>query len=106
MQCPPCVGGEDSVQVVTKVVHDSVYDYQHDSIYITQRADTIYYYKEKIRYKTQLVAHTDTIYKEKVITIPPPPAQKYVPAFYKWCAGILFSLVIGIIVYVILKIWI
>ena len=56
-------------------VRDSIrYDsiYQHDSVYIAVKGDTIYQYKCKYLYKYQYVNRTDTLIKTDSIPIPFP----------------------------------
>lgn len=48
--------------------HDSIY--QHDSVYVTVKGDTIYQYKYKYLYKYQYVNKTDTLIKTDSIQIP------------------------------------
>ena len=115
----------ESVESVTSRVesHDStalvniVYSvdtiYQHDSIYIReiQRGDTIYLTRTewRDRWRTHLVH--DTIhnteyvtkieYQDRVIEHPP---EKYVPKFHKWCTGLFWAIIAGVILYYVLKI--
>ena len=56
-------------------IRDSIrYDsiYQHDSVYIAVKGDTIYQYKCKYLYKYQYVNRTDTLIKTDSIPIPFP----------------------------------
>ena len=50
--------------------HDSIY--QHDSVYLTVKGDTVYQYKYKYLYKYQYVNKTDTLIKTDSIPIPFP----------------------------------
>ena len=56
-------------------VRDSIrYDsiYQHDSVYLTVKGDTVYQYKYKYLYKYQYVNKTDTLIKTDSIQVPYP----------------------------------
>lgn len=50
--------------------HDSIY--QHDSVYLAIKGDTVYQYKYKYLYKYQYVNKTDTLIKTDSIQIPFP----------------------------------
>ena len=72
--------------IVTEYKHDSTYIYQHDSIFIKEKADTIFVNKYVTRYKDVLKIERDTIWQEnKVVEV---KVEQYVPQYIKWLAGI------------------
>ena len=72
--------------IVTEYKHDSTYIYQHDSIFIKEKADTIFVNKYVTRYKDVLKIERDTIWQEnKVVEV---KVEQYVPQHIKWFAGI------------------
>jgi hypothetical protein len=87
--------------------------YQHDSIYIReiQRGDTIYLTRTEWRDRWRIREVHDTIhnteyvtqteYRDRVVEKPP---ERYVPCFYKWCAGVLAGVLIILIIIITLKI--
>ena len=87
--------------------------YQHDSIYIReiQRGDTIYLTRTEWRDRWRIREVHDTIhnteyvtqteYRDRVVGKPP---EKYIPKFYKWCAGLLAGVLIILIIIITLKI--
>ena len=95
------------------VVLDSIY--RHDSIYIHERADTVFMEKFRTEYQfrgrtfhdtlrltdTLHIQHTDTLrlIEARVKT------QKEVPKFYKWCTFGFWLMIIGIILYIILRLY-
>lgn len=98
--------------VVETPRNDSIvlrYEYLHDSIYIDRahyeflKGDTVYLHDTVTQKYFSIVNKVDTIYLDKEVVITHPP-EKYVPSFYKWCAGILISGIIAIILYVVLRI--
>lgn len=98
--------------VVETPRNDSIvlrYEYMHDSIYIDRahyeflKGDTVYLHDTVTQKYFSIVNKVDTIYLDKEVVITHPP-EKYVPPFYKWCAGILISGIIAIILYVVLRI--
>lgn len=58
----------DSIRV------DSIY--QHDSVYVAIRGDTVYQYKYKYLYKYQYINKTDTVIKTDSIQVPYPIEKK------------------------------
>ena len=78
-----------------------------DSIYIREvmRGDTVYLTRTewRDRWRTQLVHDTvhHTEFVEKIIEKPP---EKYVPKFHKWCTGLFWAIIAGVILYYVLKI--
>lgn len=98
--------------VVETPRNDSIvlrYEYLHDSIYIDRahyeflKGDMVYLHDTVTQKYFSIVNKVDTIYLDKEVVITHPP-EKYVPSFYKWCAGILISGIIAIILYVVLRI--
>ena len=93
----------DSVRVEYRL--DSVYIYQHDSIFRDRwrNGDTVYITTEKwlTRYKDKIVIQHDTISTntESVVT------QRYVPKFYKVCTISLWVLVAILLIMIALKIY-
>ena len=72
--------------IVTEYKHDSTYIYQHDSIFIKEKADTIFVNKYVTRYKDVMKIERDTIWQEnKVVEV---KVEQYVPQHIKWFAGI------------------
>ena len=49
------------------VVRDSVWQYQHDSVYVREKGDTVYKYVEHIRYRDRI--KVDTFYRVKVDSV-------------------------------------
>lgn len=84
VDCIPETIVRDSIR--TEYKHDSTYIYQHDSIFIKEKADTIFVNKYVTRYKDVLKIERDTIYQEnKVVEV---KVEKYIPQAVKWLAGI------------------
>ena len=84
VDCLPEVVYRDSIR--TEYIHDSIYRYERDSIYIHQKADTVWLEKYITRYKDVLKIERDTIYQEnKVVEV---QEVKYIPQAVKWLAGI------------------
>ena len=86
-------------RVDTVVVRDSVFVSER------QRGDTVYLTRTewRDRWRTRLVHDTvrHTEYVDRVIEQPP---ERYVPKFYKWCTGLFWTIVAGVILYYVLKI--
>ena len=87
--------------------------YQHDSIYIReiQRGDTIYLTRTEWRDRWRIREVHDTIHNTEYITqteyrdrVVQKPPERYVPGFYKWCAGLLAGVLIILIIIITLKI--
>lgn len=72
--------------IVTEYKLDSIYLYEKDSIFIKEKADTIFVNKYVTRYKDVLKIERDTIWQEnKVVEV---KVEQYVPQHIKWFAGI------------------
>jgi hypothetical protein len=105
--CIPIVEVRDSVRVEQRL--DSVYIYQHDSIFRDRwrNGDTIFVQVEKwaVRYKDKIVQVHDTISTNEVKV----QQVEVVPKFYKNCTIALWVLialaVIGVAVRVLIKVY-
>ena len=96
----------DTVVVRDSVlVRDSVVQRErtiHDTVYITKEV-----YRDRLHstLNSQHSTLADTIhiveYRDRVIEHPP---EKYVPKFYKWCTGLFWAIIAGVILYYVLKI--
>ena len=106
------VESQDSTALVNMVYSiDTIY--QHDSIYIRefQRGDTIYLTRTEWRDRWRIREVHDTIHNTEYITqteyrdrVVQKPPERYVPGFYKWCAGLLAGVLIILIIIITLKI--
>ena len=84
IDCVPETIIKDSIRVEFK--HDSTYIYEKDSIFIKEKADTVFVNKYVTRYKDVMKIERDTIYQEnKVVEV---KVEQYVPQVVKWLAGI------------------
>ena len=102
--CIPETIVRDSIR--TEYKHDSTYIYQHDSIFIKEKADTVFVNKYVTRYKDVLKIERDTIWKEnKVVEVKEVLVEKPIAGITKWfawigAAALLYMLVrIGLWVY-------
>lgn len=100
--CIPVVEVRDSIRTEYKL--DSVYIYQHDSIFRDRwrSGDTVYVQVEKwqTRYKDKIVQVHDTIRtNEKIVQ-----NVEVVPKFYKNCTIALWVLLVFIVLYIVAKI--
>ena len=82
--CIPETIVRDSIRVEQRL--DSIYLYEMDSIYIKEKADTIFVNKYVTRYKDVLKIERDTIWKDN--TIVQVKVERYIPQWVKWFAGI------------------
>ena len=79
----------------------------HDSVYVreVQRGDTVYLTRTewRDRWRVQLVHDTvrHTEYVDRVVEKPP---ERYIPKFHKWCTGLFWAIIAGVILYYVLKI--
>lgn len=72
--------------IVTEYKLDSIYLYEKDSIFIKEKADTVFVNKYVTRYKDVLKIERDTIWQEnKVVEV---KVEKYIPQAVKGLAGI------------------
>ena len=84
VDCIPETIVRDSICTEYKL--DSIYLYERDSIYIREKADTVFVNKYVTRYKDVLKIERDTIWQEN--TIVEVQEVKYIPQAVKWLAGI------------------
>lgn len=74
----------DSIRVEQKL--DSIYLYEKDSIFIKEKADTVFIEKYITRYKDVLKIERDTIYQDnRVVEV---QEVKYIPKVVQWFAWI------------------
>lgn len=94
--------------IVTTPHNDSIvikYEYLHDSIFIDRahfeflKGDSVYIHDTVTKTYFSIVNRIDTIYRDKEVVVTLPP-EKYIPAFYKWCTGILIAIGVLLIIYV------
>ena len=95
----------DSIRV--SAAHDSIRVYERDSVFIDRfiKADTVWLTTTKysIRYRDREVVRKDTIYqvqKETEVV-----REKYTPPFYKRCTAGFWVLLIGILIWIALRVW-
>ena len=81
----PEVVYRDSIR--TEYIHDSIYRYERDSIYIHQKADTVWLEKYITRYKDVLKVERDTVWRDNTQTIVKEvEVEKPIAPFVKWLA--------------------
>jgi len=94
----------------TKTIErDSIY--LHDSIYVREyiQGDTVFRDKLVEHWKDRWLTRIDTIMQHDTTTVKQTITQtikepvRYVPGFYKWCTGLFWLLVVGVIVKIALK---
>ena len=79
----------------------------HDSVYVreVQRGDTVYLTRTEWRDRWRTRVERDTVVdvrvEKEVVQLPP---ERYVPKFYKWCTGLFWAIIAGVILYYVLKI--
>lgn len=87
IDCVPQVEYKDSIRVEQRL--DSIYIYQHDSIYIKEKADTIWVEKYITRYKDVMKIQHDTIYRDNsVVDVKEVLVEKPIAGVTKWFAWI------------------
>lgn len=82
---------------ITQVMHDTLREHTTDSVYleVMQKGDTVYRtkYKEVVKWRDRVVVHTDTCYRDSIVTEYKEVAKevKYVPKVYRvsMCVSIL-----------------
>lgn len=85
VDCLPEVVYRDSIR--TEYIHDSIYRYERDSIFIHQKADTVWLEKYITRYKDVLKVERDTIWRDNTQTIVKEvEVEKPIAPFVKWLA--------------------
>ena len=91
-ECVPTVEVHDSI--VVRYQRDTIQYYNHDSIYIHAKGDTVWSERWSIRYRDRIVERVDTCFKidtKEVVRV-----EKVVPQYYKGVSvafWILFALV-------------
>ena len=99
--CIPETIVRDSIRTEYKL--DSIYLYEKDSIFIKEKADTVFVNKYVTRYKDVLKIERDTIYQEKkVVEV---KEVKYVPTHIKWLAWIGAGAILLMVLWVVLKVY-
>lgn len=87
VDCIPEVVYRDSIR--TEYLHDSIYRYERDSIFIKEKADTVWLEKYITRYKDVMKIERDTIWQEnKVVEVKEVLVEKPIAGVIKWFAGI------------------
>lgn len=79
-ECVPTVEVHDSI--VVRYQRDTIQYYNHDSIFIHAKGDTVWSERWSIRYRDRIVERVDTCYKtdtQEVVRV-----EKVVPQYYKW----------------------
>ncbi len=85
----------DSIVIRDRFVRDSIYI--HDSVIVRLKADTVYIEHWKELWKESAKVTTDTVYKDKVVTVRLPP-ERYVPWLYRVALYVCIALVLLIII--------
>lgn len=101
IDCIPETIVRDSIRTEYKL--DSIYLYEKDSVFIKEKADTVFVEKYITRYKDVMKIERDTIYQEnKVVEV---KEVKYIPAFVKVMAWIGGALTLLLLIWVVLKVY-
>ena len=94
------------VQRDSVVLHDSVIYRErtvHDTVYVTKE---VYRDRLEARGERRKAERKDTVvvteYRDRVVEHPP---ERYVPKFYKWCTGLLLTILVLAIGRLALKRW-
>jgi len=85
----------DSIVIRDRFVRDSIYI--HDSVIVRLKADTVYIEHWKELWKESAKVTTDTVYKDKVVTVRLPP-ERYVPWLYRVALYVCIALVLLIVI--------
>ena len=85
----------DSIVIRDRFVRDSIYI--HDSVIVRLKADTVYIEHWKELWKESARVTTDTVYKDKVVTVQLPP-ERYVPWLYRVALYVCIALVLLIVI--------
>ena len=85
----------DSIVIRDRFVRDSIYI--HDSVIVRLKADTVYIEHWKELWKESARVTTDTVYKDKVVTVQLPP-ERYVPWLYRVALYVCIALVLIIVI--------
>lgn len=83
---------------------DSVWQYQHDSVYVREKGDTVYHYVEKIRYRDRFKVDTlvsiremrDTTVVERKVEKELTWSQKAKINAFPWLLGAFLALLIWV----------
>lgn len=102
VDCIPEVVYRDSIR--TEYIHDSIYRYERDSIYIHQKADTVWLEKYITRYKDVLKVERDTVWRDNTQTIIK-EVEKPIAPFVKWLAWWGAAALLILLLWVVLKIY-
>ena len=104
VDCIPEVVYRDSIR--TEYQHDSIYRYERDSIYIHQKADTVWLEKYITRYKDVLKVERDTVWRDNTQTIVKEvEVEKPIAPFVKWLAWWGAAALLILLLWVVLKIY-
>ena len=104
VDCLPEVVYRDSIR--TEYIHDSIYRYERDSIYIHQKADTVWMEKYITRYKDVLKIERDTVWRDNTQTIVKEvEVEKPIAPFVKWFAWWGAAALLILLLWVVLKIY-
>ncbi|MBQ7648977.1 MAG: hypothetical protein IJS92_07900 [Paludibacteraceae bacterium] len=85
----------DSIVIRDRFVRDSIYI--HDSVIVRLKEDTVYIEHWKELWKESAKVTTDTVYKDKVVTVRLPP-ERYIPWLYRVALYVCIALVLYIII--------
>ena len=85
----------DSIVIRDRFVRDSII--VRDSVIVRLKADTVYIEHWKELWKESAKVTTDTVYKDKVVTVRLPP-ERYVPWLYRVALYVCIALVLLIII--------
>ena len=85
----------DSIVIRDRFVRDSIYI--HDSVIVRLKADTVYIEHWKELWKESAKVTTDTVYKDKVVTVQLPP-ERDVPWLYRVALYVCIALVLLIVI--------
>ena len=104
VDCIPEVVYRDSIR--TEYLHDSIYRYERDSIFIKEKADTVWMEKYITRYKDVLKVERDTIWRDNTQTIVKEvEVEKPIAPFVKWLAWWGAAALLILLLWVVLKIY-
>ena len=104
VDCIPEVVYRDSIR--TEYIHDSIYRYERDSIFIHQKADTVWMEKYITRYKDVLKVERDTVWRDNMQTIVKEvEVEKPIAPFVKWLAWWGAAALLILLLWVVLKIY-
>ena len=104
VDCIPEVVYRDSIR--TEYIHDSIYRYERDSIYIHQKSDTVWMEKYITRYKDVLKVERDTVWRDNTQTIVKEvEVEKPIAPFVKWLAWWGAAALLILLLWVVLKIY-